>query len=329
MTKRLVCFGYFHPQLLQSIKYMYPSFFDEFDYEILTQKGICTEEEMVEAFKKCDVFVGIRPITSTHLENAPNLKLIVTLSMGYDHIDIKACTQKGIYVGYSPFHAVEATADQALSLILAVSRQLYKGNKYIQDGKWTKINYEICLGRNLFKKTVGFVGFGKIGQNLAKKMYYGWGSKILYHCRSDKNMENYEFVEDVNDLFARCQIISVHLPYNKKTHHYIGKEQFNKIQFDNFGLGAIFVNTSRGPIVDESALVDALKGKKVWGAGLDVFENEPEINPELLENENCFLTPHIGGSTSEARYLLMDAMFSNIREFKKTGKPKYPVQELN
>ncbi|KAJ3432420.1 2-hydroxyacid dehydrogenase-related [Anaeramoeba flamelloides] len=329
MTKRTISFGYFSQQFVQSINDLCPTFYEEYDYEILNKNGNCSEEQMIEAFKKCEVFVGIRPITSAHLENAPNLKLIVTISVGYDHIDIEACKKKGIYVGYSPLHAVESTSDHALSLILATARQLYKGNKYIQDGRWTKINYEICLGRNLAKKTVGFIGFGKIGQCLAKKLYFGWGAKVLYHCTADKNIENYEFVGDVNDLFARCQIITVHLPYNKKTHHYINKEQFNKIQLDNFGKGIIFVNTSRGPIVDENALVEALNVGKVWGAGLDVFENEPKIHTGLVENENCFLTPHIGGSTIEGRYILMESILSNIKGYFKSGRPKYLVEELN
>ncbi|KAJ3429557.1 glyoxylate reductase 1 [Anaeramoeba flamelloides] len=329
MSNKKIFLGYQTKQFISLFELIDPTFLESYDPIITTSEGLCTEEEQIEALKTCEVFVGFNPVRTRHLENAPNLKLVSAMTMGLDKIDIEECSKRGVYVANSPFHGIESTSDHAITLILAANKQIYKSMKYIHDGKWLKPNFQICVGNDLRQQTVGMVGFGRIGKRVADKLHHGWGMNVLYHCRSDKNLENYEYVADLNELFSRCKIISVNLPYTKHTHHYIDKEQFDKIKLDRFGMGMIFVNTSRGPIVNESALVEALNEKKVRVAGLDVFENEPKIHPDLMSNENCILTSHIGGQTMESWFKMAKSIVDNVKSFYENGKPVHAVNELD
>jgi lactate dehydrogenase-like 2-hydroxyacid dehydrogenase len=224
-------------------------------------------------------------------------KILANYGVGYDNIDYKAATKYGIFVTFNPDEVTEATADQAWALILAVGRRIVECDKYVRAGSkdWgpTKL-----LGTDISGKTIGIVGGGRVGTAVGKRAK-GFGMRIIYtDIKSSFKFEEEtggEFV-DKETLLESSDFISLHLPYMTSTYHYISEKELELMK-----QSAILINTSRGKVVDEKALVKALKNNLISGAGLDVFENEPNLEPGLYELSNVVLTPHTGTSTLDTR----------------------------
>tara|TARA_Y100001958_G_C21221055_1_gene546390 strand:- start:195 stop:1163 length:969 start_codon:yes stop_codon:yes gene_type:complete len=246
------------------------------------------------------------------LENAKNLKVISTFSVGFDHIDIDFAKSQKIKIGYTPEVLTNATAELTIGLILDTLRRISEGDRIIRNKKWNQIfgAYDYT-GTEVSGKTIGIIGMGRIGREVAKKAN-GLGMNVIYHNRkpiSKKNekMLRVKYVSE-NMLYRNSDIISLHVPYNKNTHHLMNSKIFKKMKKTSF-----LINTSRGKIVNEKQLVTALMKKEIQGAGMDVYESEPiQKNNPLLKLENVVLAPHVGSSTNETREKMSDITVENL-----------------
>jgi glyoxylate reductase len=233
------------------------------------------------------------------LSKAPNLKLAATVSVGFDNIDVAACTRHGVIATNTPGVLDETTADFAWVLIFAVARRLLEGVEMIQSQTWKGWDLDQLCGADVWGKTLGIVGFGRIGRAVARRAR-GFGMKILYSdaLRVAEEVERElgaEYVE-FDRLLTESDFVSLHVPLLPSTRHLMSTPQFARMKRTAF-----LINTSRGPVVDEAALVAALDSGKIAGAALDVFENEPKVHPGLLGRKNAVLTPHIASASLETR----------------------------
>jgi lactate dehydrogenase-like 2-hydroxyacid dehydrogenase len=233
------------------------------------------------------------------LAQAPRLRVVANIGAGYDTIDVAACSRRRILVSNTPDVLTESTADMAFALLLAASRHLLQADRYVRDGSWHYGLWNLLWGTELFGKTLGLYGFGRIGQAMARRGR-GFSMRILYHARHrvDAKLESEvgaQFV-DFKTLLQESDFLSLHAPLNPESNRSIGADELALMR-----PGAFIINTARGKIVDEEALVQALKSRRLAGAGLDVFENEPQIHPALIGMENVVMAPHIGSATAETR----------------------------
>lgn len=259
-----------------------------------------TAAQLAEAIADMDGFMSVGGnIDENLLSRAPKLRVIANIGAGYDTIDVAACSRRRIVVSNTPDVLTESTADMAFALLLGVSRHLLKADRYARDGSWKYGLFNLLWGTELFGKTLGLYGFGRIGQAMARRGR-GFSMRILYHTRHrvDAKLENEvgaQFV-DLKTLLRESDFLSLHAPLNPASNRAIGAPELALMK-----LGAFIINTARGKIVEEDALVRALKSGRLAGAGLDVFENEPQIHSELIGMENVVMAPHIGSATTEAR----------------------------
>ena len=235
------------------------------------------------------------------MDAAPKLKVISQMAVGYDNIDVSEATRRGIFVGNTPEVLTETTADLAFALMMSAARRVVEGDRYTRAGKWRTWGPQILLGQDIHHATLGIVGMGRIGTEVAKRAR-GFSMPVLYYDgirRSQKEEKKLgiEFVGDLKKLLSRADFISVHVPLTPETHHLFGAAEFAQMKPT-----AVFVNTSRGPVVDQKALYSALKSGKIFAAGLDVTEVEPiPSNDPLLTLENIVITPHIASASFATR----------------------------
>ncbi|WXG43665.1 MAG: D-glycerate dehydrogenase [Promethearchaeati archaeon SRVP18_Atabeyarchaeia-1] len=239
-------------------------------------------------------------ITPSVIDAGENLKVIANIAVGYDNIDVKRATEKGIFVTNTPGVLTETTADLAWALLMAAARRIVEADKFLRAGKW-KIQWNLMFmtGLDVYSKTLGIMGLGRIGQAVAKRAK-GFNMKILYHDeKRNPEAEDELGVQyaDMETVLKEADFISIHVPLTEKTRGFISDRQLALMKKT-----AILINTSRGPVIDESALYRALKQGTISGAGLDVFQKEPidRDNP-LIKLENVVLVPHIGSASTETR----------------------------
>ena len=233
------------------------------------------------------------------LGRAPRLKMIANMGVGYNHIDIAAATRRGIPVSNTPGVLTDATADLAFTLILAVARRVVEGDRRVREGEFKLWAPFLFLGREVSGKTLGIVGFGRIGRAVARRAA-GFGMRVLYHNRSRltpaEERESPAEYADLNTLLAQADFVSLHVPLSGETRHLIGAAELSRMKPT-----AYLINTARGPVVDEVALLATLQRGMIAGAGLDVYENEPALTPGLADLPNVVLLPHVGSATLETR----------------------------
>ncbi|MGH9728300.1 MAG: 2-hydroxyacid dehydrogenase [Candidatus Acidiferrales bacterium] len=233
------------------------------------------------------------------LDRAPNLRIAATVSVGYDNIDVAACTRRKIIATHTPGVLDDTTADFAFALLMVIARRIVEGDVWMRSGTWPGWNLDQLCGGDISGKTLGIIGFGRIGRAVAKRAQ-GFDMRILYTdaMRASPDIErdlHAEYV-DRDRLLAAADFVSVHVPLLPETRRLINAETLLKMK-----PGSYLINTSRGPVVDEAALVAALEAKKIAGAALDVFENEPKAHPALLARKDVILTPHIASASVETR----------------------------
>jgi glyoxylate reductase len=227
------------------------------------------------------------------------LKIVANYAVGFDNIDVPACTSHGVLATNTPEVLTETTADTAWALLMAAARRVPEGDRFLRSGTPWIWGPEMLLGQDVHGKVLGIVGFGRIGQSVARRGR-GFGMSVRYHdvVRPPADVERELDAEyrDLDALLAEADFISIHVALTPETRHLFGPEQFRTMKPT-----AVLVNTSRGPVIDEGALVEALRAGELFAAGLDVFENEPEVHPGLLELENAVVIPHLGSATVETR----------------------------
>ena len=253
------------------------------------------------------------------LARCPNLKAVCNIAVGFNNIDIPACTARKVMVTNTPGVLDDSTADFTWALILATARRLMEAEAYVRAGEWHGWKLKQFLGNDVHHRTLGILGMGRIGQKVARRAA-GFDMQVIYHNqrRLDANIErtyNAAYV-GLDELLARADILTVHAPYSAATHHMIGKTELAKMKPD-----AILINAARGGIVDDAALIEVLKSGKIAGAGLDVFENEPALNPAFLSLKNVVLTPHIASSSTATRHGMAMLAAQNLVAALDAGRP--------
>jgi glyoxylate reductase len=232
------------------------------------------------------------------LRVAPKLRIVANVAVGYDNVDLPACTKRGVLVTNTPGVLDETTADFAWALLLAVARRVVEADQYIRAGNWKGFDFDQFCGTDVWGKTLGIVGFGRIGHAVARRAA-GFGMKIIYNSKTraaeDVEKEFHAEFRDLNALLAESDFVTLHVPLNGNT-----RQLFDAAKFFRMKPTAFLINTSRGPVVDEAALVHALESKKIAGAGLDVFEQEPFVHSGL-KRPNVVLAPHLGSASNETR----------------------------
>jgi glyoxylate reductase len=270
-----------------------------------------TEEDMAMLLAEADAAIVLLsdPITRRVMESNPNLRIVSNFAVGYNNIDLDAARQLGVTVTNTPGVLTEATADLTMALILAVTRRLVEGDSDIRATgrcEWEPLAF---LGASLQGKTLGIIGMGRIGTAVATRAR-AFGMDILSARRGDS----------LDELLAQSDIVSVHAPLSPETHHLIDADALAKMK-----RGAYLLNTARGPLVDEEALCDALERGHLRGAGLDVYEHEPQVSPRLLRMNNVVLLPHIGSATEEARNAMARIAATNVLLFLGGAEPLHRV----
>ncbi|HEX2954889.1 MAG TPA: D-glycerate dehydrogenase [Bacillota bacterium] len=238
-----------------------------------------------------------------------DVKVLANYAVGYNNIDLEYAASKGIIVTNTPGVLTNATADLAWALLFATARCIPDADRYIREGKFKGWMPQLFLGQEITGKTLGVIGAGRIGGNFAKKAK-GFDMKILYYNRKrDLQLEKEcgAIYVDQATLLRESDFVSLHVPLTNETSMMIGVEALKLMKPT-----AILINTSRGPVIDEEALVEALRSGAIWGAGLDVYENEPQVHPGLLAMKNVVLAPHIGSSTTETREKMAAMVAENV-----------------
>jgi len=278
------------------------------DIQYWTSEERPPREEVLRCVKDKEGLICLltEKINEEFLRAAPKLRIAANVAVGYDNIDVEACTRRGVVVTNTPGVLDETTADFAWALLFAVARRLSEGEQLARSGSWKGWNLDQLCGADVWGKTLGIVGFGRIGRAVA----LGFQMKVIYTdaVRAPEDAEklvNAEF-RDMNTLLGESDFISVHVPLMPET-----RGLFDGPKFFRMKPSAFLINTSRGPVVDEAALVAALENKKIAGAALDVFENEPFIHPGL-KRPNVVLTPHLASASVETRARMAVIAANNV-----------------
>lgn len=298
------------------------------EVEISSMDRPLTSEELLERTKGVD---GLLCLLTDKIDGdvmdaiGPQLKIISNYAVGFDNIDIEAARSRGVVVTNTPSDEVnEAVAEHTWTLILTLARRVVEADEATRRGAYKGWEPDIFLGINLVGKTLGIIGLGRIGSMVARRAV-GFKMNILYNNRKpDKQAEKELGVKYVqlDELLGKSDFVTLHVPLTEETRHMINKDSLSKVK-----KGAILVNTARGPVVDEHALAQALRSGHLRGAGLDVFDNEPNIDPELIGMENVVLTPHIASATIEAREKMGQQAVEAIIDAFSNKKPQNVVDD--
>ncbi|NNC71856.1 MAG: D-glycerate dehydrogenase [Sphingomonadaceae bacterium] len=300
-----------------------------FDVELNADDTPMTEDELRDAVARAEVFVPTvtDDISADILEAAGDqLKLIANFGVGVDHIDLSAARAKNMIVTNTPGVLTEDTADMVMALILSVPRRLAEGEKLVRAGGWQGWRPTGMLGHRVNGKRLGIIGMGRIGQAIARRAR-GFGLSVHYHNRhrlpeAVEQTLDAQWHDDLDDMLAEIDILTINCPYTSETHHLIDEARLGLL-----GRDVYVINAARGEIIDEAALAAVLENGQIAGAGLDVYENEPEIEPRLLGLDNVVLLPHLGSATFEGREAMGDKVIANIRIWADGHRPPDQVLE--
>jgi glyoxylate reductase len=245
-------------------------------------------------------------VDAEFMSAAPRLKVISNMAVGYDNVDVAEATRRKIPVGNTPGVLTDATADMAFALLLAAARRLPEGQKYIREGLWKTWHPQLLLGADFVGATLGIVGFGRIGQAVAKRAQ-GFGLRVIFYDPTSQPAFG-ALPVDLDTLLRESDFVSIHVPLNSETRHLVNAEFLSKMKPN-----AILVNTSRGGVLDQSALFDVLKLERIFGAALDVTDPEPlPMNSPLLTLENCLIVPHLGSASKHTRDMMSFLAAQNL-----------------
>lgn len=299
-----------------------------FKVQINEKDEVLSKEELISKAKGADALITMLTdkIDGEVMDGVgEQLKIIANYAVGFDNINLDDAKKRNIVVTNTPEVMTQAVAEHALALMLACSRRLIEGDRFVREGRYKRWEPELLLGPEIAGKTLGIIGIGRIGSALAYIGYHGFGMKIVYSdINRNEEIERNLQAEHVslNHLLEESDFVSVHVPLLPSTEHLISGEEFKLMK-----KSAILVNTSRGPVVDEKALADALEEKEIFAAGIDVFEFEPKPVEKLLKLENVIMTPHIASATHEARKSMAQCVCENVIEVLNGREAKTPVEK--
>ncbi len=277
------------------------------------------EEFIAKLQGKAGLLTGTQRIDAALLAACPQLKICANMAVGYNNFDLPAMTAAGVIATNTPDVLTEATADMGFALLMATARRVSEGEAYLRGGHWKGMRFDMLLGADIHGATLGILGMGRIGRAVAKRGAHGFGMNVVYHNRSRLASE---LEQEVNatyvskqELFAQADHVAIVLPYTPENHHTVGAAEIALMKPT-----ATLVNIGRGGLVDENALAAALAAQKILGAGLDVFEGEPAVNPALTALKNVVLTPHIGSATTATRHAMANLAADNLIGYLVNGR---------
>ena len=317
------------PQVLVS-RAVFPEVIDKlalhFGVEANQADDIWLKDEFIRRLGgKQGVFTtGSERIDAEVLQACPGLKICANMAVGYNNFDVPAMTAAGVLATNAPGVLTETTADMGFALLMAAARRVTEGERFLRDGKWNRWAYDMLIGQDVHGATLGIIGMGRIGQAIARRGALGFGMKVIYHNRSrlpesDEAEVKARYVSKQELLQTADHVVLV-VPYSKESHHTIGAAELALMKPT-----AVLVNIARGGIVDDVALAKALREGRIAAAGLDVFEGEPKVHPDLLACTNVVLTPHIGSATVPTRKAMANLAADNLIGYLTKGEAVTPL----
>jgi glyoxylate reductase len=282
--------------------------------------GVLTKDQLIARVKgkQALVVAALDKIDKDVIDAGADLKIVANVAVGYNNLDVPYARSKGIILTNTPDVLTEATANMAMTLILAVTRRIVEGDRIVRRGDWKGFALDFMIGSEISGRQLGIIGLGRIGHALAAKARH-FGMNIAYHNPSPRTVSEYESMS-LDQLLATSDIVSVHVPLSPQTRHLIDRKALSRMK-----RSAYLINTSRGPVVDEDGLAWALREGIIKGAGLDVYEEEPKIHPGLLALENVVLVPHMASATAETRAAMYDLVARNVVNVLSGKPPVTPI----
>jgi len=295
-----------------------------FEVEVNPEDRVLTREELLEKVRGRDAILCLLTdkIDAQVMDSATGARIFANYAVGYDNIDVLEATKKGILITNTSGVLTETTADLAWALLMATARRVVEADRFTRAGKFKGWGPMLLLGVDVWGKTLGLVGAGRIGSAMARRSV-GFKMNLLYHDPySNRELEEELGVKkaDLDTLLKESDFISIHVPLTQETHHLIGEREFSLMKHS-----AHLINTSRGPVVDEEALVQALQYRRIAGAGLDVYEHEPQLTPGLTELDNVVVVPHIASASTETRTKMATIAAQSITDFFEGLRPAHCV----
>ena len=310
------------PEVLQSLSKV-------FDVESNPSDEVWSAEELTRRMqgKVGALTTGSERIDAALLQANPQLRIVANMAVGFNNFDVSAMTAAGVQASNTPDVLTETTADFGFALLMATARRVTESEHYLRAGLWTKWSYDMFAGAEVHGSTIGIMGMGRIGQAIARRAAHGFGMQVIYHNRSRLSAEleaqcKARYVTK-QELLQSADHVMLVVPYSAESHHTIGAAELALMKPT-----ATLINIARGGIVDDAALAVALRDKRIAAAGLDVFEGEPTVHPDLLTVPNVVLTPHIASASISTRLAMANLAADNLISFFKTGKALTPVNTV-
>lgn len=299
-----------------------------FDVKLNKEDKVYSSEEVLNLSKDCDgiLCVGGNKFDAAILDKlSSTVKIIANYAVGFNNVDVDVATKKGIVVTNTPEVLSDSTADISILLLLGASRRAYEGRKFAEEQSWVW-STNFLLGKQMSNRKLGILGMGRIGRAVAKRAR-GFGMEIHYHNRTKLAAHLEEgaiYHDNIKSLFNNSEFLSINCPATKETTNLVNEQSINYLPD-----GAVVTNSARGDIIDDTAMIKAMKSGKVFALGLDVYNGEPKINPEYLKLNNLFLLPHLGSATVRTRIDMGDRAIDNLENFFQRKKPKDQVNEVS
>ncbi|MDI9330841.1 MAG: D-glycerate dehydrogenase [Alphaproteobacteria bacterium] len=301
-------------------------------FDVLSNQpdSVWTPESWKQGLSQCHgaLTTGADPINADVLAACPNLRICANMAVGFNNFDVPAMTAARVLATNTPDVLTETTADFGFALLMATARRMAESEHFLRAGRWTQWRYDLFAGAEVHGSTLGILGMGRIGQAIARRGAHGFGMKVIYHNRSRLPQVTEGELRATwvgkEDLFRQADHVVLVLPYSPSVHHTVGASELALMK-----PSATLVNIARGGIVDEAALIAALRERRISAAGLDVFEGEPQVNPGLLALDNVVLTPHIASATIATRMKMAKLAADNLIEFFSRGQAMTPLNEVS
>lgn len=317
MNKKVVVFSQIDPEILTRLKAQY-------HVVVIDPKQGDVNQQIQQHVQDADGMIGAgRLLNQSNLATAQQLKIISSVSVGYDNYDVDYLNQKNIWLSHTPHVLTETTADLAFTLLMSAARKVPYLDHWTKSGEWKRTVSQAQFGQDIYGKTLGIIGLGNIGAAIARRGLYGFNMNILYHNRREK----LEMAQSLNaqyrsleQLLQESDFVVVAVDLNAESKALLSTEQFDLMQSH-----AVLVNIARGSVIDEQALIQALKDRKIFAAGLDVYEKEPLQTSELFQLDNVVTLPHVGSATAETRKKMAELAYRNLVDALDGRQPRYLV----